>query len=255
MASSAATRRAHCCTPVIPNEEKWEVNAVLTPDTYKLLRKFELDSWSLSIREAGQINLLDYQAINCLWIQILVLDIAIQFLIHGHWGFEAMQDAKGDAMLANLKKAKASANGQDAGELVRLHNPLYCESWGKKEAAVVGGIVKAWRPPMLREGEGEMELVDDEDDEKKGETMDWKLLGLRLRDWDLAQGLIEEPNIVFGDDPASRSSVSKSDMCKRLAELLELRAIFVIAFLFLHPDSSEIYESQRKEEDIEMPMA
>lgn len=239
---------------IVPDEQQWAVNAILTPDTAKLLKTFEPDKWSASIREANETELISFKAINCLWIQILVLDIAIQFYIRGHWGFEPMRNAKEES---EMERLVSNLEAENFAEIVRVYNPYFNESWGLKEAAIVSGIVRAWRPPNLLETPDEVTLdADIEDgDDFEDEVQDWKKLDLHVRDWDLSQALYEEPSINFGDDPASRAGLNRTDMCSRLAELLELRAIFVVAYLFLHPDSSDIYESIRKEEDIEMPMA
>jgi hypothetical protein len=218
------------------------------------LSTFELDKWSTSIREANETGLISFQAINCLWIQILLLDVAIQFYIHGHWGFEPMKSLKEEAELANVAKLFDEGN-PEAAEKLRLYDPLYCESWGQKEASIVAGIVRAWRLPNLLETADEIAIDSWDKDDADEEILDWQKLEHRLRDWDLGQALQEEPTIIFGDDPAARAKINKSAMCTRLAELLELRAIFVVAYLFLHPDSSDIYESTRKEADIEMPIA
>jgi len=246
---------------LVPNEDVWEVNALLIPETVRLLKDFNIDAWAGSILEANQTLLISFNAINCLWIQIVILDVAIQFFLHGHWGFEPMEDPRDREAQAYFLKLLRSGKLTDDGAPKPQYNPFYNESWGRKEAAVVQGIVRAWRQPGLRETDDEMALDQARSNNQFGEdddleaTPDWEKLGLELRDWDLGEALIAEQAIQFGDDGASKTRSNRIAMCRRLAELLELRAVFVFAFLLMHPDSSDVYDSERKEEDIEMPMA
>jgi hypothetical protein len=171
---------------IVPDEQKWAVNAVLSPDTARLLKTFELDKWATSIQEANQTFLISFKAINCLWIQILILDVAIQFFIHGHWGFEPMDNSKEDAEFAKAMKFIKQSRKHDTEEKFRLYNPFYCESWGQKEAAVVGGIVRAWRLPNLSETPEDIVIDAGDKDDPAEEILDWQKLNIRLRDWDLA---------------------------------------------------------------------
>lgn len=266
---------------LVPDEDRWQVNALLTPETARLLRDFDVDAWAASIMEANQTFLISFNAVNCLWIQVIVLDIAIQFFLHGHWGFEVMEDPKEreaqQELIRLLKRRRMTPAEVEQARAVGF-DPWYAEAWGRKEAAVVQGIVRAWRQPGLRETDDEMALdqarngagaatpefvgsSQENDDDDRDETPDWQRLGLDLRDWDLAKALAEEPSVQFGDGggggdhETSGPGMNRNAMCRRLAELLELRAVFTFAFLLLHPDSSDIYDSAKKEEDIEMPMA
>lgn len=246
---------------VVPNENVWEVNAVLIPETVRLLKNFNIDAWAASILEANQTLLISFNAVNCLWIQIIVLDVAIQFFLHGHWGFEPMENPRDAEAAAAFVRMLRSGTPADKGTPGPQYDPYYFESWGREEAAVVQGIVRAWRQPGLLETDDEIALdqarnsdqLGGDDGDLEG-TPDWQQLGLELRDWDLGEALIAERAIQFGDQGAPNAPSNRNAMRRRLAELLELRAVFVFAFLLMHPDSSDIYDSARKEEDIEMPM-
>ncbi|KAG7406357.1 hypothetical protein Forpe1208_v013582 [Fusarium oxysporum f. sp. rapae] len=246
---------------LVPDEGVWEVNALLIPETARLLMDFNIDAWASSIVEANQTLLISFKAINCLWIQIIVLDIAIQFFLHGHWGFEPVEDPKDQIAKKDFIKLLRSSKRAREEAPKPQYDPFYNETWGRKEAFVVQGIVRAWRQPGLRETEEELAIDEARnhgqfagDDDDLGDTPDWKKLGLDLRDWDLGEELIKDKAIQFEDDGASRGRRNRDAMCRRLADLLELRAVFVFAFLLLHPDSSDIYDSTRKEDDIEMPI-
>jgi hypothetical protein len=77
---------------------------------------------------------------------------------------------------------------------------------------------------------------------------DWDQLPGQYEDWNLAKHLEKNRDVLPG--PRDKKKRAK---CQRLADLLELRAIFVLAFLFMHPDSSDVYLTEG--EDVEMPMA
>lgn len=238
---------------IILDENQWQARAVLTPETVKLLKLFEVNNWAKDIMETRQTFLIAFRAPIALWIQILILDVAIQFLIHGHWGFEPMVDLKETEELEHALKRK---DHDLLIEKLEIYPPYFREAWGRKEAAVVQAIVRAWRLTGLLENSLEVAIgARDGDQSEDEESPNWKKQNQDPRDWDLEEALYSDPRVVFGDDPASKSAINRRAMCAQLAGLLELRAIFVIGYLLLHPDSSDIYESEQREEDIEMPMA
>jgi hypothetical protein len=123
--------------------------------------------------------------------------------------------------------------------------------WGSIEAGVVKAIVQSRRmgfstsSPNLQRSDP----LDEEPDED--ETLDDgpNMPNDQPRDWPLKEALEAHSKLTFGTD---NIDVQKAKF-RKLADLLELRALFVIAFLMLHPDSTDVYSSEG--EDIEMPIA
>jgi hypothetical protein len=270
---------------IIPTRGEWKVNAVLTSETADLLRRFEPQKWAREVSEKGGASLGGFKVINLLWIQVLVLDISIQFYLYGRWDFRPIEAAQRDVTWKDL-----ASQGKIEGDMVSkvMDTLFYDETWGRSESEVVRSIVKAWRPQdteaeyahaahaqqpdvvTLNSDEEEDESSgseeESESDEEEGgnhrdhpngnthepadETglTDWASLAPKLQDWPLAKHLEQNQNVF----PGHRSNITKA-RCRRLAHLLELRAIFVISLLFMHPDSSDIYMTEG--EDIEMPIA
>ncbi len=129
------------------------------------------------------------------------------------------------------------------------HGLLYGE-WGVMEARVVSAIVQSRRmgsststPTLQRsdpldEGPEEGETPDDGPDMPKNEPRDWPLAGV----------LKAFSGLTFGTEDVTIQEAK----FQKLADLLELRALFVIAFFMLHPDSTDVYSIEG--EDIELPI-
>ncbi|KAK4446745.1 hypothetical protein QBC34DRAFT_145044 [Podospora aff. communis PSN243] len=268
-------------TEIIPQPAKWSASIVLARETLELLKGFEISRWAAEVTEKQKASFNMYKALNLIWCQIIILDIAIQFFIKGQWRFEP-----------------------SGGPELSSGDPLRTEIWGKQEAAVVQSIVKAWRPshtaadyihrkaeasPQQPEGRTECATENHDDVAGNGEAaaspsdatetasrsgnQDSELdtedettttpnisssaahtngeeqrQPLVFQEWQLARHLENNENVFPG--ARTKSTLRK---CKFLADMLELRAIFVVALLCLHPDSSDIYLTEN--EDIEMPMA
>lgn len=254
---------------IVPNEQEAQANAVLTPSTAGLLRRFQLQQWSASIHEGRQAGLLDYRAVNCLWIQIIILDVAIQYCIRGGW--KSNEGSK----KSSFKKSFAGANNNDHNddedndegdindeeyhnddddeEKNKLDKFLYCERWTMREAETVSAVVQAWQNHQKADKRFDpIRMWDDDNDYSTNGTNTFDQVP---KLWNLQTALEDCSEKIFASDEGGLSAIDRSSRCKRVADLLELRAIFVIAFLFLHPDSSDIYESSIREDDVEMPMA
>jgi hypothetical protein len=217
----------------VPGVNTAKANAVLSPDTLTVLRKFELEKWRRYTEESELCAGTGFKAINLLWIQVVLLDIAIQFLIRGGWSFRSRPLVHHDNDEDNERK---------------LNERLYNETWGEKEAQAAASVVDAWRPGDVGQIENPADVILGDFSDSEDDDPDWTGLGGQLRDWDLAGALENNPYVFQGLSVATRKN-----NCQRLAELLELRAIFLIALLYMHPDSSDVYVIERQ--DIEMPMA
>jgi hypothetical protein len=128
---------------------------------------------------------------------------------------------------------------------------LWYGEWGGIEARVVNAIVQSRRmgfstsspnrqrsDPLGEEAEDD-EMLDDGPDMPNDAP----------RDWPLKEALERYSGLTFGTENVEARKVK----FRKLADLLELRALFVIAFFMLHPDSTDVYSSEG--EDIEMPIA
>lgn len=111
------------------------------------------------------------------------------------------------SVVAKLKKGLGANDWEVKNKWVKRLELAFPEIWGKEEAKVVHGIVRAWK----------------------------------ARPWDL-QNHPQEAK-VFPDN---------QDKLQRLADCLELRAVFAFAHSDLHPDSSEVYAI--RDSDVQIPM-
>ena len=175
-------------------------NAIVTRDTVALLKNFDVEGWLEYFIHGQQGSFLDLLPLNLLWIQIIILDMAIQYMIRNGWG-------------------SPKENRQDP-------NPLYNEGWLDQEANIAFAISQSWRLPATPA------------DEKRQIT---------YADWDLAGALEKYSGMNENGD-----SVLLKKRVRRLADLLELRGLVWIFFMFCHADSSDVYLMAN--ENIELPM-
>jgi hypothetical protein len=70
----------------------------------------------------------------------------------------------------------------------------------------------------------------------------------QLRDWPLKEALVTYSGLTFGQIGTENVEAQKVKF-RKLADLLELRGLFVVAFFMLHSDSTDVYFRER--EDIE----
>lgn len=284
---------------IIPEHAKWKVSIVLVKETLDLLKEFEVSRWAAEVTEKQYASFNMYKALNLIWCQIIVLDIAIQFFIKGQWLFQPIENGDSGGVEEMMRRIR---QGKPISDLLERIDPFRTEHWGKQEAAVVQSIAKAWRPPNTTAdyiqrksktlpGQFQGEAEDGNDDDQGGaegddeaappsadgdKTSDDEDLerdpedaaattsntpsngtmpnekdqpqSLAFQDWQLAKHLEKNDKVFPG--ARTKGTIRK---CKFLADMLELRAIFVVALLCLHPDSSDIYLTEN--EDIEMPMA
>jgi len=148
--------------------------------------------------------------VNMVWAQILLIDVAIQYLLRDGWYDPEPEGA----------------------------NP-----WSGRVGQVATCVVNCWdAAPQDKkddEKEGDSESTVDDLPEKETEPV--------YVDWDLVAALKADHDLEFSDDEKVQAA-----KVQQLMELLELRGLFVIAFLLLNPDSSDVYRAEKSE--VEMPM-
>lgn len=183
---------------LIPDEKRRKVNAVLSPDTAELLCHFEIHKWATNVREKGWASWGGYLVANMLCVQIVLLGIAIQFYLHGKWGFQYQ-----------------SKNSED-GDVSQVDG----ETWRTTESAVVRCIVKSWRPeateaeqikgsedttrkPHTTAGENDSQDSDD------GSVMDDSEGQLEAENYVVQEAAEEAPSSVKGK--SAESSPSRAD--------------------------------------------
>jgi hypothetical protein len=182
-----------------------DVNLVLFTECYSLLEQFNPKRWAAKIEKDVSLTMVDFRPTNLLWAQVLLLDVAIQFLIRGQWH-------SGDTV------------GYDI--------------WTKEVVAVITALVNSWecseaQPPH---GFGAEKL-----------SPPAKQPAIDVMEWDLIGGLRKQSDLFVNPEPPVRDQ-----KLQKLAGLLQLRALFFLAFLMLIPDSSEVYLAEKS--NVEMPM-
>jgi len=282
-----------------PTEDDTGIYALCTRPTLKLLADFDCHQWSGLIKVEVDECMSYLRPQNLLWAQIMILDMAIQILIHG--GVQELRLSKHAAVEQQLKMlTKVDRVDTALAKAVDEEQPPH---WNPKEIAVVNAIVRFWRPgdtetedpdsndSSIQPGENATQTPKDEGLAVPGNNLDSPLTeaeslgisssstvisgndessGVELpkpsspeqakqasakvsspkipRAMTLAECILESPTIFEND-----SKDLRRDKSKQLADLLEIRALFCIAFLFLHPDSTDVYMSEGY--DIEMSMA
>jgi hypothetical protein len=129
------------CPKLVKNEviAHGQAEAVLTRDTVDVLKNFDVEGWLKHFAHSHQGSFSGLKHLNLLWIQIIILDFAIQHTIRDGWG-------DGDADL----------NDPD---------PIYNECWQPQESNVGFAITQSWRLPT------------DSTATKDHKLFDWDLLG------------------------------------------------------------------------------
>ncbi|KAI9803567.1 MAG: hypothetical protein M1825_001910 [Sarcosagium campestre] len=296
---------------IIRDGDDVDVNIILVPETVDLLESFHPNDWIGVIEAKQAATRIRYRALNLLWIQVLFLDISIQFLIRSGW-----------------TPSRLVAPTEFRGQRAKMGNLDDDFIWSVDDAGVIGAITQAWNLPsadhddddaekkrdsgqdqsstVAGEGdsptehkqeqpppeqavqdkekipavvveEGTEPSIKDGDEKLKGEihaferefeaeaspgetssarteagksTAGTSSSGTRTTpwEWDLVESLEKHSGLTFGtNDMAKRRA-----KFRKLALLLELRALFMIAFLWTHPDSTDVFVLESA--GIEMPM-
>ena len=215
-----------------------EVRAILFPDSLLLLDNFNPNDWAATIESILVMAVGEYNPVNMLWAQVLLLDVSIHYLVRGGWteggsdAYEiwsketcAVYSAVVDAWSTEPQEREATPATDDAAPSVTQDQPPSTESG--EQVTTEPSSATATTEPTLQEP-----TVDESS---------------KYADWDLAGALEKQPDLKFSEDPLKRK-----EKIRQLADLLELRALFVLAFFLLGPDSSDVYVAQGS--DVEMPM-
>jgi hypothetical protein len=190
-----------------------EVRAVLFPDTFALLRNFNPKDWAAAIENILVSSPVRLQPVNMLCAQVVLLDISIHYLLRRGW-FEG--------------------------------SPTAYKMWNKETVAVINAIVESWsngRYPTQNSTSATDEVArstaNDQvlnstspapntaqhDPQPHSPTPLQTHSSSANTEWNLAGCLEKQADLQFSDDPGVRK-----EKIRQLAELLELRALFLLHF-------------------------
>lgn len=62
-----------------------DVRAVLIPDAAALLENFDPKSWAAKMESFVALSIVAFRPTNLLWVQIVLLDVGIHFLVRKGW--------------------------------------------------------------------------------------------------------------------------------------------------------------------------
>jgi hypothetical protein len=231
------------------------------------------------------MQLLKFRPHNMVWTQILLLDVAIHFLVRGgfydehregydFWTKEVVAvfnaivnvwdpSEEGQSLAEDDEKSTRSTKpsippppkaASDNVDLFREHDTPLIDTLKVLEPTVTEAT--AWTPTDV-EDQGSSEPVREQSPSRprfeapklenpppppgRKNSSRWEV------EWDLAGSLRNQPKLF--DDVGA---VEREAKVQKLASLLQLRALFVIALFLLMPDSSDVYLANG--ERVEMPM-
>ena len=179
-----------------------EVRALMFPDAAALLENFKPKEWESEVDKMMAYSLGRFRIVNMVWAQIILLDVAIQYLARGGW-----YDGKG--------RGSKAFSGRVVGVIKAIE-----KCWSKKPRC--GGLGLSGE-----NGQEELEAS--------------------FTEWDLTDSLKEHSGLVY-----SYAEEEQERKIQQLSNLLELRALFVLAFMILCPDASDVYLAE--DSQVEMPM-
>ena len=213
--------------------EPGEMNGLVMPQTMRLLESFQPHTWAKFNDETKDYlgTGKSFRTENFLWMQVIILDIAIRLLIRGSVSqLETVyrprplqeptpQEVEDETLVETLTRWKKQPSlGWDAPELLVL-------GCIHQSAALSGGPAEPITPASSKvKTQSRPEMYED-----------WDLLGALQKNSGLPQNTEKEKLRV-----------------RKLADLLKLRALFLVAFLMLNPDSSDVYRAENSE--VEMPI-
>ncbi|KAK4150014.1 hypothetical protein C8A00DRAFT_37391 [Chaetomidium leptoderma] len=267
-----------------------DVQPVILTECYALLQRFNPREWAAKIEKIVTMQLLKFRPHNMIWTQILLIDVAIHFLVRG--GFHDDEDTVGYNLWADEvvtvfsaivhvwdptaeeQAAAAAKDGsdrhstrstkppippppkatQDHVETLKEHEtPMmekfrFLEPMSKDEVEVKHESIEDTPPTEARPEFAQTAQTAPESPKppKKPPISRTNSSPLDV-DWDLAGSLRKQEKLFSGLYPERREA-----KVQKLASLLQLRALFVIALFLLMPDSSDVYLTDG--ERVEMPM-
>jgi hypothetical protein len=211
--------------PTEGGEYTGDVHPVLFTECYALLRKFNPRRWAANIEKVVSTKLHYFRPQNMIWAQIMLLDIAIHVLVRG--GF------------------------------YHGHKEGY-DIWTKEVVAVIQAVVDSWDGCAVNVDTSKSCLVtpDDLRDRQASNSSNQQSsrpgqgLTPPSREevvWDLAGSLRKQPDLF-----KNLSADERLKKVDKLAALLQLRALFVMALFMVMPDSSDVWMADRY--TVQMPM-
>lgn len=303
--------KAHIMPPTRIGNQMKNVYLILVPEVLCLLQNYSPTTWAedlVSARSLPGSNPVLPQ--NLLWIQIVVLDIAIRLQIRESVEKLDYDESKHDPEHEGSTQRLIDSLDANTFTSQALLDLLNEGRWATSEAKVLLGIVRSWKPSALSDlskipgGNGKVNAA--QPDQEKSDFMNYstyipeakygvsallscnpmaiyannyeqkqdqttidssirgtftiqnaprpsrsnrkktKQHGNLIEQWDLRSSLMENVDIDFGNDTRNELEY------ERLAILLKLRGLVLIAYLMVGTDSSDVFLSES--EEVQMPI-
>jgi hypothetical protein len=236
------------------------VRAVLFPESVALLEHFDPKLWAARMENITAFSRLSLRPTNMLWTQIVLLDVAIHYLLRRGW-YEGHKEGFNLWIKENLATIKAVIHSWDRS----------CDGSFPSESEKADGnpssppVVASQADPISTSPDSKQQsdntkVGNDGEDAgtpsglaaSKEKTSDAQpanepKTASETLDWDLAGCLAKQPDLKFSDDADEQKR-----KIQQLANLLQMRSLFYIAFLMLIPDSTDVFLAEKS--DVEMPM-
>ncbi|KAF2686122.1 hypothetical protein K458DRAFT_208648 [Lentithecium fluviatile CBS 122367] len=219
------------CKPGLASKSGEDVRVVLTQHSVKLLKKYSPLSWKADMeKEYVYSTGHHYPAQKILWLQVVLIDIAVRLLIRGNCYAMAHDDrVKPDGARLNFTP---DARWESTLSTAIQRSETEPE-WNRPEAAVVSAIAESY-------SEGKAPI---------GASVDEAIERLEFA----SQQPVGSPDWRLNKFLARYSGLDLSDSTfQRLADMLKLRMAFFLAYLAIGPDSSDVYDYRGSQ--VEMPM-
>lgn len=206
--------------PRLPNEYNTlgEPEIVLFPETASLLEKFQVREWDTDLKRILIFSPNSYSPKSMIWAQIMILDVGIHYLIHGRWpeGDFKKHKERSLAVMSAIKNAwiRATKCNWDLVSTIGAENVLTF----KPRPATPPANPNPANPDLAN-----LNLVNP--NPVNPNTVNPNTVNLNP----------VKPNL--GDQ-------IREGRVRKLANMLELRAIFYLAFLIIGPDSSDVYRTR-----------
>jgi len=268
------------------------VKALLLPDAFCLIRDFDPNGWATSRRSRRiSAEWKGIYPENLLWLQVTILDLAIRLQIRGSVTNMDRQapEAENNTGTKEILPGRNIHNPEgEVQETPNIPNRVMKEpqkdKWDDPEVKVAHAIVKSWKdgavverlptqnaqPTEQKASEPDIGGYNSQASAKPpglaggqvGKTLNWTDVGdptqpkaetmaesknLQRKAWNLDDALMKHAKINF---TGSKAEIEFE--YKRLAVLLKLRALFLIAFMSIGPDSSDVYKAS--DNDAELPI-
>lgn len=266
-----------------------EVQPVILTESHALIQHFDPHQWASKIERIVKMQLLKFRPHNMVWAQILLLDVAIHALVrggfyHGHdegydiwttdvvavfhavvYSWDPSLDGSGideeparspEPPIPPPPRSRASVSPVENTEehemsilnTVDVLQPTVIDTAAKtttKIHAPAQATSKLLPVPVPEPTPPQPEA--DSPDPPNNPPLSQKDSPRSQVQWDLAGALRKQVNLFADAEPVAREA-----KVQKLACLLQLRALFVIALFMLMPDSSDVYLADG--ERVEMPM-